>query len=206
MDQLVRDILGYLNFSSGKPDARFQKNLNDLMADASTVQALRTALVDGLTALEGTEPTFADVQQASRVVELTLEVVFPGYCSHHADLLFHLEERELEQPFLLAKMFEAVLSQQGPWDEDDRIAADAIEQLNDYIGYRPLAVLENEQRMEPYDRERYQPVPLYLRDAGVANGPIPRVDRTHARVSPAHPGRLADRSLVLAGQSGRAVA
>ncbi len=171
MDQLVRDILGYLNFSSGKPDPRFRGNLNSLMSEVTTAEAVQAALAEGLTALEGTEPTFADVQQASQVVTLTLGVVFQRYASHHRDLLFHLNDDELQQPFLLAKMFEAVLAQHGPWGETERITTGAIDQLNDYIGYRPLAVLENDQRMEPYDHERYQPIPLYLRDAGVANGP-----------------------------------
>ena len=43
--------------------------------------------------------------------------------------------------------------------------------LNDFVGYRPVAVLENDRRMEPYPHERFRPIPVYLRDAGTAHGP-----------------------------------
>ena len=171
MDQLVRDILGYLNFSSGKPDPKFQRNLSKLMRSAAVVSDLRLTLTNALDDVDGSEPTFAETSQARRIIELTLEGTYPAYLQHHADILFHLDPSTLDQPFLLAKMFEATLAQGGPWDEQDRIVTGAIDQLNDFLGYRPLAVLENDRRMEPYDHERYRTIPLYLRDAGVANGP-----------------------------------
>jgi hypothetical protein len=171
MDQLVRDILGYLNFSSGKPDTKFQRNLNDLMHSAAVVSDLNIVLTNAVESLDGTEPTFADVTQAREVIRLTLDETFPAYIRHHGDILFHLEPLELDQPFLLAKMFEAVVAQGGPWNETERVVDGALEKLNDFLGYRPLAVLENEQQMEPYDHERYRPIPLFVRDAGVANGP-----------------------------------
>lgn len=171
MDQLVRDILGYLNFSSGKPDTKFQRSLNELMQSAAVVSDLGLTLTNALDQLEGTEPTFADVTQARRVLSLALDETFPAYIEYHSDILFHLDPGELDQPFLLAKMFEAVVAQGGPWEETDRIVAGALEHLNDFLGYRPLAVLENDQQMEPYEHERYQPVPLYIRGAGVAYGP-----------------------------------
>jgi hypothetical protein len=95
----------------------------------------------------------------------------PAYREHHRDLLFHLRDEEFQQPFFLAKVFEAVLEQGGPWDENDRIVPGAIARLNDFVGYRPIAILENGQRMEPYSHERFRPLPLYIRGAGVANGP-----------------------------------
>jgi len=42
--------------------------------------------------------------------------------------------------------------------------------LNDYLGYRPVAVLESERQMEPYAHERVCPIPLYVKDVGVAPG------------------------------------
>ena len=47
--------------------------------------------------------------------------------------------------------------------------------LNDFLGYRPIAVLENGRRMEPYSHERLRPFPLFIRDAGVVHGPYEAV-------------------------------
>lgn len=171
MDQLVRDILGYLNFSSGKPDPRFQRNINELMAELETASDAAAVLRDGLGGLKASEPAFKEATQAEAVIDIAFDGALDAYHDHHGDLLFHLEREELEQPFFLAKVSEAVIAQGGPWDERQRIVDGVLEQLNDFLGYRPLAVLENDQRMEPYDHERYRPIPLYLRDAGVAHGP-----------------------------------
>ena len=37
---------------------------------------------------------------------------------------------------------EAVLQQGGPWDEVDRILSGALDVINDFVGHRPVAVLE----------------------------------------------------------------
>ena len=56
-----------------------------------------------------------------------------------------------------------------------------MERLNDFVGYRPLAVLENGRQMEPYPHERFRPVPVYFRDAGTAHGPYHElIERTIA--------------------------
>ena len=44
-----------------------------------------------------------------------------------------------------------------------------ITPLNDFIGFRPVAVLESK-KIEPYPHEWVRPVPLYLRGAGVVTG------------------------------------
>ncbi len=171
MDQPVRDILGYLNFSSGKPDPRFARNVSDVLAASGGLSGFRTLLESSLAQLRETEPAFAEATQAEQVLRLTLDVALPRYREHHSDLLHHVPAAAFEQPFFIARLFEAVIAQGGPWSDDDRIAAGVLTQINDYLGYRPLAVLENDQQMEPYDHERYRPIPLYIRDAGVANGP-----------------------------------
>ena len=51
----------------------------------------------------------------------------------------------------------------------------ALRAWNDFVGYRPIAVLENGRKMEPYPHERFRPVPLYLRGAGVAHGPYEHI-------------------------------
>ena len=101
---------------------------------------------------------------------LVFDQVIPAYRKFHADLLFQLEDAVFHQPFFLARVFEAVLNQRGPWEETKRIVDGAIKQLNDYVGHRPVAVLENMRQGEMYSHERIRPVPLYIRGVGVAHG------------------------------------
>ena len=35
--------------------------------------------------------------------------------------------------------------------------------LNDFVGHRPIAILETRPQGEPYDHERHRPLPLYLK-------------------------------------------
>ena len=172
--RILQEILGYLNFSGGKPDAAFQRNWNTLFGDgeaAGQATAVKTLLLDHLQRLQPSVPAFHDSSQAQAVLELTFDHCLPAYRRHHADLLFHLPPAEFEHPFFLARMIEAILEQGSPWNQNERIVHGTISKLNDFIGYRPLAVLENGRQMEPYPHERFRPVPLALRDAGVAHGP-----------------------------------
>ncbi|MCI0455703.1 MAG: hypothetical protein L0Z62_01820 [Gemmataceae bacterium] len=180
----LQGILGYLNFSAGKPDPRWQKQVNDAYATLETQGAAQPwlALLDALRAELATlkargEGAFQDATQAEAVLALTFDRLLPAYRSHHADLLFHQSDRDLFQPGFLIRAFEVVLSQGAPWEDAERITRAALTQLNDYVGYRPVAVLETRPRGEPYDHEKVRPLPLYLRGAGVLHG------RYHALVS-----------------------
>lgn len=167
---IATELLGYLNFSGGRPDPKFQRNLDELMVTVAwkdLARTLKTVLAD----LKVSSPTFADSSQAEQVIGLTFDHALPAYREHHRDLLFHLKDEDFEQPFFLAKVFEAVLEQGAPWDDTDRIVAGALLRLNDFLGYRPMAVLENGQRMAPYSHERFRPLPLFIKGAGVAHGP-----------------------------------
>lgn len=167
---MVAELLGYLNFSGGRPDPKFERNVNELLAIVPwklVAETLRSVLAD----LHQSSPTFGDCSQAEQVISLTFDRALPAYREHHRDLLFHLKDEDFQQPFFLAKVFEAVLEQGAPWDEPDRIVGGALRRLNDFVGYRPVAVLENGQKMELYPHERFRPLPLFLRGAGVANGP-----------------------------------
>jgi hypothetical protein len=93
-----------------------------------------------------------------------------SYRNFHRDLLWHQADRQLWRPFFVARAFEALVAQGGPWNETDRIIAAAIDALNDYLGYRPVAALESERQMEPYVHERVRPIPLYVPEVGVAPG------------------------------------
>ncbi len=183
LDSIVslQSLLGYVNFSHGKPDARFQKQ----WSDAYEFFALREVekpwqILDLLLRIKleelhaGAAAAFRDVTQAQAVLALVFNKVLPAYRKHHADLLFHLSEAGLFQPFFLARVFEAVLAQGSPWEEEERIVRGVLKQLNDFVGHRPIAILETRPKGEPYDHERVRPIPLYIRGAGVAWGAIVR--------------------------------
>jgi hypothetical protein len=170
-------MLGYLNFSDGRPDPRWQRGSNDACAYLAQHGAMEPwrALSEWLNSRlsdlsSGGTAAFRDSTQARGVL-----AVFPesldAYKRHHADLLFHQRERDLFQPFFLVRVFEAILAQGAPWNEQERIIAGALTRLNDYVGHRPVAILETRPRGEPYDHERVRPIPLFLRGAGVAFGP-----------------------------------
>jgi len=168
-----RHILGYLNFSEGKPDSVFQTHLNELSvhyADGNDWPKLKTHLLQALEELEKNTEAFSNSDQARRTIEIAFDDLLPSYREYHQDLLFHVREEMFHQPFFLARLFEAVLAQDGPWEETDRIVKGALQNLNNFLGYRPVAVLENGRKMQPYAHEQFCPIPLYIRDAGVATG------------------------------------
>ncbi|HEV3119909.1 MAG TPA: hypothetical protein VGY58_22810, partial [Gemmataceae bacterium] len=182
----LQGLLGYLNFAGGKPDARFQKQLSDAYRflakkGAPEPHAVLPDLLRGKLAelRAGGTSAFRDTRQAEAVLTLVFAKLLPAYHSHHADLLFHQPDRELFQPFFVARAFEAVLLQGAPWEESERIVAAALTYLNDYVGHRPIAILETRPKGEPYEHERVRPVPIYIREAGVGWG------RYHALVSKA---------------------
>jgi len=223
-ETILQEVLGYLNFSNGKPDPRFQAHLSRLAGDliprpeaspeatadpVSTTGSLPfpeesehdeelvespdderrepvpvphptgpepsgirlvSRLLSALDRLERESPTFRDTRQARAVIGLAFGDVLSAYRQHHADLLFHVEPDGFVQPFFMARVIEATLAQGGPWTETSRIVSGALKTLNDFLGHRPVAVLENGRKMEPYPHERFRPVPVYLRGAGVATG------------------------------------
>ncbi len=174
-------LLGYLNFSDGRPDPRWQRQLNEAYAfldqagESQPWQALTDWLSRRLSELqaEGTA-AFRNSDQARGVLGI-FPAVLAAYRRHHADLLFHQTDRDLFQPFFLARVLEAILAQGGPRDAQDRIISGVLQRLNDYVGHRPIAILETRPRGEPYEHERVRPVPLFLRGAGVAAGKYQRL-------------------------------
>jgi hypothetical protein len=172
----LQGVLGYLNFSEGRPDPRVARQIDDAFASladqgvAEPWAVLHEWLRADLTALKGGGGAFRDAVQADAVLELAFGRVLPEYRRFHADLLFHQSERDLLQPFFLARVLEVVLAQGGPWDQDRRVVSGALRQLNDFAGHRPVAILETRPRGEPYEHEKVRPVPLFVRGAGVAHG------------------------------------
>lgn len=177
--KLVQEIAGYLNFSSGTPDPKFLRAVNTLFgqiaaeagpAAGPTWRTLAGVLHAGLEELGSQIEAFGKRDQAEAVLRLVFDETLPAYLRFHRDLLFHQTDVSLFQPFFLGRVCEAVLAMGGPWDETERIVSGAIRRLNDFIGYRPVAVLRSSQKMQPYDHEWVRPIPLYVRDAGVACG------------------------------------
>ncbi len=168
-----QDILGYLNFSGGKPDVKFQDRVNRCHPEwgwPNPWGSFETALLARLSELETTSAAFKDSAQARAVLKLTFHQLWPAYRQHHADLLFHLSDADLQQPLFLARLFEAVLAQGSPWDETERIVAGSLDGLNDFIGFRPVAVLDNDRKMEPYPKERFRPLPIFIQGVGAGRG------------------------------------
>ncbi|CAE7242395.1 unnamed protein product, partial [Symbiodinium sp. CCMP2456] len=174
--QCERVVLGYLNFSSGASDGAFLAALNELFALEETVAGganppsvdrVLSALSHRLEALRAEGKAFADAEQALGVLRLTGQFR-QAYGRFHADVLWGREDHELWRPFFLGRVFEAVLSSGPPWDEAALNAA--RDRLDDFIGYRPIAVLETDQKIEPYRHEWIRPIPLYIASAGAAHG------------------------------------
>ncbi len=182
-DEDLVHVLGYLNFSSGKTDPKALQALNRLygwaiagspipgspFAGMPAWLTIQQWLQDRLVKLADEKPAFRENDQASRVLQLVWLDLLPEYIDFHRDLLFHQEPEGIFNGFFLGRAIAAVLSQGAPWDETERIVQGAIRELNDYVGYRPVAVLEG-RRLEPYPHEWLRPIPLYVADVGVAYG------------------------------------
>ena len=170
-------LLGYLNFSDGRPDVKFQRGLADAAAfltasgDTSPWNALARWLVQNLSELEASGASaFRDSTQVRAAIDASLVCIPLAYRAHHLDLLAHQSDAELFVPFFLVRACEAVLKQGAPWDDSERLVVGALALLNDYVGYRPIAILETRPNTEYFAHEKVRPVPLYLKGAGVAAG------------------------------------
>ncbi|MEZ6047128.1 MAG: hypothetical protein R3C11_16415 [Planctomycetaceae bacterium] len=177
----IEEVLGYLNFSSGAYVPQFAARLNELFQESVAEddwQAVYTELTSTLNSLKETSETFANSRQAEAVLKMGFELFIPAYREFHADLLAHLEEDEFKEPLFLVCIFNMLLKQGGPWQETDRIVSRAVEEINDYVGYRPVALLENERKMQPYRHEWQRPLPLYFKDVGSSAGKYEHLIKT----------------------------
>ena len=142
--------------------------------DASLLVA--KILRERLSSLAASEPAFRDSTQAKLVIEIVFSELLPAYRAFHCDLLEHQPPGAIERPFILRAAAQAVLAIGAPWDDasNPHRAKERVEQaiarLNDYVGWRPMAVLENGRLSEPYGHERVRPIPLYMAGAGAAHG------------------------------------
>ncbi|QDV22279.1 hypothetical protein [Aureliella helgolandensis] len=171
-------VLGYLNFSSGRIDPKTLSAFNRIYVAAlpgtpfeglPAWLQIQQWLQDELARLAESNSAFGDCEQAEVLLELVWLNFLPAYLDFHKDLLFHQEPEGIFNGFFLGRAVEAVLQQGEPWGQVDRIVEGAIRKLNDYVGYRPVAVLEG-RRLEPYGHEWVRPVPLWTAGIGTANG------------------------------------
>ncbi len=148
----LAQVLGYLNFSAGKPDAKTLGALNRIYARALPESPpespyagmppwvqIQHWLQESLEKLRESNPAFKASEQAAAVIELVWVYLLPSYMDFHRDLLFHQEPEAIFNGFMLGRAIEAVLQQGAPWSEVDRITEGAIRRLNDFVGYRPVA-------------------------------------------------------------------
>ncbi len=178
----IEQILGYLNFSSGAFSSPFFAQCNELVARISPPEDLPSGLessipvwqrvIDLLQAeleeLRRTNSTFEQSDQAAEALQLVGQHIIPGYLTFHRDLLFHQDEDLLIGPFMLGRVFETLLRQPRPWDDPKQITDHCIQQLNQFLGHRPVPTLES-QKIEPHPHEWVRPIPVYVEGAGVAH-------------------------------------
>lgn len=172
----IRDILGYLNFSSGNYDPRFYNAWNSLFSTLSQKgsQTVRTdaflALKEGLRILSTSNDAFRHSDKARQILDLIFEDVLPAYRKFHEDILFHQNDDFLFNSFFIAHAHEIALAQKQ-WIDKDQVIQKIITDLNDFLGYRPIPVLEGVEKHEPNIHEWIAPLPLYRNDVGAAFGP-----------------------------------
>ncbi len=174
---ILEDVVGYLNFSSGTSDPKFLTNINQLFSaieDGKPSKESLPSLCDWIRhtvkRLQAAGGAFADVTQAEAILELLQQKLLPVYREFHSDLLYHQRPENLLRPFFVGRACEALLSQGSPWDDGERIVQDGLTQLNDFVGYRPVATLASGSTCQPYPHEFVRPIPLYIRGAGYAVG------------------------------------
>lgn len=161
---VAQSLLGYINFSDGRPTPNWQRMLDDTFAELGEqiLGELEAALEQLHT---GGSSAFRDIGVAQSVLKATRETL-AAYERFHADLLAHLNHAERYSGFFLARVMEAILQLRAA--EADYSPAAVVDRLNDFVGHRPVAVLESRPRGEAYAHEKHRPVPLYLREAGVS--------------------------------------
>lgn len=176
-------LLGYLNFSDGRPDARFQQQLHAayqiVAGQGDACAGLAALLRDELLKLHAAgSSAFRDTSQAEFAIQTVLGAFPSAYLKWHSDLLGHHQPATLLTPFFLSRVFEAVLQQRQQAAVEAVSSAfvqDVILRLDDYVGYRPVPVLETRAAIDFYPHEKIRPVPLYLKGVGVAAGPYREV-------------------------------
>ena len=181
----LQALIGYLNFSSGPAPTAVFSAWNQVHDEASGGDVLngpppflimRDWLEEAAQSLQKSSPAFANVDRALGLINLLWSGLLPAYLDFHRDLLFHQPPELLFNGFFLGRCAEVMVQQIG---EDESIGSvddesarlrQIIGTLNDYVGYRPVAVLEN-RACQPYAHEFVRPIPQMVQGAGITAGP-----------------------------------
>ncbi|MBN1855284.1 MAG: hypothetical protein JW829_21315, partial [Pirellulales bacterium] len=176
VQQALDLALGYINFSSGTSDRSVLRSLDDLYRviegqkqAGDTVAVVHTWLRARLHELHTAGGPFANIDQADAVLSVWWDDLIPKWEEFHHDLLFHQTRDDIWRPFFVGRAWETILALGPPFDDPVQLVSKGISLLNDYVGYRPVAILED-RACEPYEHERIRPIPLYIADVGVAVG------------------------------------
>ena len=207
---IAREILGYLNFSSGASDPHLYVLWNGLyfeLEQEESEELWKRALEflkSELVSLSRESDAFRDSRQAESVLALITDGVLPAYIEFHRDTLFHQSRDFLFNPFFMAHLCELVLrslavadnadsdiartaggtsrltdrggqnTESGNADPSPEKSSTAVQtiiaQANDFLGFRPIPILEGEEKHEPNPHEWVAPVPVWLPQAGAAQG------------------------------------
>ena len=173
-------VLGYLNFSDGRADPRFRKAVAEVYGylveseDAAPWRTLPAWLAARAADLEQNgSAAFRNLEQAKALLTTGFGEVPAAYRAHHRDLLAHQPESQLFAPYFLARCCEAALTARSA----GKSAEHAAGSLNDYVGYRPIAVLETRPQTDFYPNEKVAAIPLHFRGIGTAPGPYAELIR-----------------------------
>ena len=169
--------VGYLNYSDGRADVRFRTFLAEFFSarlavgDETPWTTLHGWLLRNCNDLEHSgSAAFKDTTQAKAALNLVFEELLPGYREHHPDQLAHQPDIALFNCFFLARCFEVSLAELALNTPTEHRLPRLLSQLNDFVGYRPIALLETRPQNEFYPHEKVCSVPLYFRGVGVAPG------------------------------------
>ena len=159
--------LGYLNFSDGRADPRFRKLLADVFGhllakrDPAPWITVRDWLLAAAEDLERSgSAAFADSSRAKEVVRIACGELLTAYREHHRDLLAHQPDAALFTAFFLARCCESVLPELAAGTTPLGVVPNALLNLNDFVGYRPIAILETRPQTEFYPHEKVCAIPL----------------------------------------------
>lgn len=203
-------ILGYLNFSDGRCDPKWQALVNESFAAVEPDSRPWATLLDRWSSdlrklSESGSPGFRDIRQAASAIDLARESL-AAYRAYHSDLLAHCQDSELFGSLFLVRVLESVLRVihdagtpgEAGISEASSLAGRVVRDLNEFVGYRPVALLETRNTGEPYEHEKHRPVPVYIRGCGFAAGPAQKVvERAFAFLRETSPQLLRDAGIDL---------
>ena len=104
---LLQRVLGYLNFSSGKSDPAFLRDLCEVVLQVEphdgepTYRHVERLLNEGLETL--TSDILQDSNQARIIIQLVFQHILPGYLDFHQGSLVQDAESPCNNPFFLGR-------------------------------------------------------------------------------------------------------